>query len=180
MKNIESFSNFINAINEGDGFGTAPYLMIKVSDVYHYFFTMEDFSGKEEVGFHLIIGKYSDHESIDGAKNSYCVLSLNEISTELIEDIAVEKEEIPAPNNEKFDIDDSEMPRLMKLIFGCLDSYMEANPKITRIYDEIQDSLDYGGSKNYIDYMKELASSNLGSNWSAQDGSSKNTIILSR
>jgi hypothetical protein len=180
MKNIESFSNFVGAINEGDGFGTAPYLMVKVSDVYHYFFTMENFSGKEEMGFHLIIGKYSDHESIDGAKNSYCVISLNEISTELIEDIAVDKEEIPPSNNEKFTISDREMPRLMKLIFGCLYSYLELSPKITRIYDEIQDSLSYNGSKNYIDYMKELAEETLGSNWSAQEGASKNSIILSR
>jgi len=180
MKNIESFSNFINAINEGDGFGTAPYLMIKISDVYHYFFTMEDFSGKEEMGFHLVVGKYSDHESIDGAKNSYCVISLNEISTELIEDIAVDKEDIPAPNKEKFEVDDKEMPRLMKLIFGCLDSYLESSPKITRIYDELQDNLIYKGSKNYVDYIKELALTNLGSNWSAQEGSSKNTVILSR
>jgi len=180
MKNIESFNDFVNAINEGDGFGTAPFLMKKVGDVYHYFFTMEDFLGEDEMGFHLIIGKYSDHESIEGAKNSYCVLSINEVSPELIEDIAVDKEDIPIPNKEDFKVDDKEMPRLMKLIFSCIDSYMEANPKITRIYDELRDNMQYSGSKLYVDYIKELAKNDLGTNWSAQDGATENTVILSR
>jgi hypothetical protein len=166
-------------IHESDGFGTSPFLLVKNGDIYNYFFNIENEKGGEK-GFHFIVGKYSNNEVIDGPKNSYCVLTLNEISQELIEDIAVEKEEVPQPNTMKFKAGGNEVSRIMEYASKCLSSYLEANPKINRIYDEIQDNLEFDGKGEYIEFMKSIVLSYLGSNWSVQQGSSKKSVLISR
>lgn len=179
MAKIATFGQFINNMNESDGFGTSPFLMKKNSDLYHYFFNL-DMENDEVRGYHLIIGKYSDHDSIEGAKNSYGVLTLNEISPEIIEDIAVDKEDIPPTDKNKFKMGSNELSRLMEYVYKCVTSYLELNPKVTRLYDEIQDNLQYEGKGTYMEYMKSMAVSQLGGNWSVQEGSNKNSVILSR
>lgn len=169
-----------STIHESDGFGTSPFLLVKNGDLYNYFFNIENEKGGEEKGFHFIVGKYSNNEVIDGPKNSYCVLTLNEISQELIEDIAVEKEEVPQPNTMKFKAGGNEVSRIMEYCSKCLSSYLELNPKINRIYDEIQDNLEFDGKGGYIEFMKSIILSYLGSNWSVQEGSSKKSVLISR
>lgn len=178
ISNFKDFSK--DLISESDGFGTSDFLMKKVSDVYHYFFTLEDEDGENSMGYHLIIGKYSESEVIEGAKNSYCVLNINEIAPELIEDIAIDKEGIPATNDVEFRIESNELSRLMEYTFKCVSDYLTYNPKIVRIYDELQKNLDYKGKGEYVEYMKSIALSNLGSRWSVQNGISEDSIIISR
>ena len=168
------------SMHESDGFGTSPFLLVKNGDLYNYFFNIEDEKGEDEKGFHFIIGKYSSNEVIDGPKNSYCVLTLNEISHELIEDIAVEKEEVPQPNTMKFKAEGNEVSRIMEYASKCLSSYLESNPKINRIYDEIQDNLEFDGKGEYIEFMKSIIISYLGENWSVQQGSTKKSVLISR
>jgi hypothetical protein len=168
------------AIHESDGFGTSSFLLVKNGDLYNYFFNIEDEKGEKEKGFHFIIGKYSNNEVIDGPKNSYCVLTLNEISHELIEDIAIEKEEVPQPNTMKFKAEGNEISRIMEYASKCLSSYLETNPKINRIYDEIQDNLEFDGKGEYIEFMKSIIISYIGTNWSVQQGSTKKSVLISR
>lgn len=179
-KFIESFEQFTNIVNENDGFGTSPFLMKKVSDVYHYFFTLDSEDEEDEMGYHLIIGKYSENEPIEGAKNSYCVLNINQIGPELIEDIAINKEDIPAPDDSNFLVDGSELSRLMEYIFKCVLDYLSLNPKVVRIYDELQDNLEYDGKGEYMEYMKSICISQLGKNWSVQNGTDEKSLIISR
>ena len=42
-KRIQNFSDFLksNPVNEGDGFGTFPFLLIKDGDIYNYLFQLE-------------------------------------------------------------------------------------------------------------------------------------------
>jgi hypothetical protein len=167
-------------IHESDGFGTSAFLLRKNGDVYHYFFNIESEDGKEVKGYHLLIGKYSNLEVIDGAKNSYCVLTLNEISPELIEDIAAEKEEVPDANTMKFRAEGNEVSRLMEYISKCISNYLEANSKISRIYDEIQENLEFTGKGEYMEFMKSIIISYLGTGWSVQEGSSKKSVLISR
>ena len=175
---IKKFSDF-SPVNESDGFGTSPFLMKKESDICHYFFNIDKENG-ETNGYHLIVGKYSDREVIEGPKNSYCVLSINEMSSEIIEDIAADKEDIPKMNSQKFKMESGELSRLMKYVYKCVDDYLQINPKTIRIYDEIQDNLVYDGKGTYMEQMKSISLSELGSNWAVQEGSSKMTIIISR
>ncbi len=167
-------------VNEADGFGTSAFLLKKVSDVYHYFFNIEKESGGESMGYHLLIGKFSDSQVIEGPKNSYCVMTLNQISHELIEDIAVDKEEIPEVSKEKFAAGGNEVSRIMEFVSKCLINYMESNPKVNRIYDEIQENLEFKGDGTYMEFMKSIVLSYLGTNWYVQEGSNSDTILISR
>jgi hypothetical protein len=102
------------------------------------------------------------------------------MSSEIIEDIAADKEDIPKMNSQKFKMESGELSRLMKYVYKCVDDYLQINPKTIRIYDEIQDNLVYDGKGTYMEQMKSISLSELGSNWAVQEGSSKMTIIISR
>ena len=174
MKNLKEFREFVN---ESDGFGTSPFLLKKEKDQYNYFFNLEE--KKDDKGFHMIIGKYSEKEVISGSKNSYCVLGLYRISDDLIDDIAIDKAEIPSSNNEKFKVDENETSRILECVAKCLLDYLEKNSKVSRIYDEIQETLYFKGKGTYLEYMKSVIGPVIG-DWSIQDGSDKNSVLISR
>lgn len=180
ISKFEDFKTNGPKINEADGFGTSTYLLKKQADIYNYFFNIELEEMEKEIGLHLIIGKYSQLETIDGPKNSYCVLTLNEISPELIEDIAVGKEDVPQPNDMKFTAKGGDVSRIMEYVSKCLLNYLEINSKVTRVYDEIQDNLILKGKGEYVEFMKSIILSYLGPKWSVQQGSSENSVLISR
>lgn len=179
ISNFEEFKNNLPKVNEADGFGTSPFLLKKQSDVYNYFFNIESEDEKEDMGFHLIIGKYSELENIEGPKNSYCVLTLNQIPHEIIEDIAIDKEEIPQVNDALFKVEGNEVSRIMEYVSKCLMNYLEYNSKVTRIYDQIQNNLVFKGKGEYLEFMKSIVISYLGEKWSVQEGSTKKSVIIS-
>jgi hypothetical protein len=176
MKNILNFKNW-EKVNESDGFGTSLFLLKKEKDQYNYFFNLE--GKKEDKGFHLIIGKYSEKEVISGSKNSYCVMGLYQIAHELIDDIAIDKSEIPSSNNEKFKSDENETSRILECVSRCLLDYLEKNSKVTRVYDEIQENLYFKGKGSYLEYMKSVIGPVIG-DWAIQEGSDKNSVLISR
>ena len=185
MKKIKDFNEFLvnskavnKTVNEGDGFGTLPFLLVKKDGVFHYLFNMETVDSKES-GFHLSVGKYSEYEPIDGPKNSYAVLNINEVSNEIIENVSMGIGEIPELNKEKIEVLPEVQSRLMETISKCLMNYLEAEPKVTRIYDEMQDNLELVGS-DYMEYMKSIVISFLGDEWSVQKGSDNNLVLLLR
>ena len=178
MKNLLAFKNW-ERVYESDGFGTSPFLLKKEKDIYHYFFVLDS---KKEGGraFHLIIGKYSNKQAISGSKSSYCVLDISEISREIVDDIASGKqEEIPSSNNSRFKMDENMTSRILECVSKCLLDYLENNPKVSRIYDEIQETLYFKGKGTYIEYMKSVIGPVIG-DWGIQEGSDKNSVIISR
>jgi hypothetical protein len=68
----------------------------------------------------------------------------------------------------------------MEYIFKCVLDYLSINPKVIRIYDEIQSNLEYKGKGEYIEYMKSICISELGKNWSVQNGTDEKSLIISR
>ena len=90
MKQIKNFDQFERGyrVLESDGFGTMPYLEKKDGNIYYYFFKLDPEKGEEQKGYMLTLGKYSQYEDTPGAKNSYSVINVNEIGTEIIDDIA--------------------------------------------------------------------------------------------
>ena len=111
IKSFEDFSKSYGVL-ESDGFGTMPYLEKKDGNVYYYFFKLDPEKGEEQKGYMLTLGKYSQYEDTPGAKNSYAVINANEIGSEIIDDIAVDKKEIPNLNNTTFKLSDNELSRL--------------------------------------------------------------------
>jgi hypothetical protein len=139
---LKKFQDFVDSkINESDGFGTYPFLLKKEGDLYYYFYQLELENGGQK-GFMLVVGKYSKYETLEGPKNSHAVLNINEISPEIIEDIAINKEDIPEINEEKFSLSDNNLSRFMEQISKCLDNYLNKNPKVVRIFDEMSDNLE--------------------------------------
>ena len=177
-KKIQNFTDFLksNKVNEGDGFGTFPFLLMKDGDIYNYQFQLELENG-EQKGFMLVVGKYSKYESMEGPKNSYAVMNINEISPEVIEDIAIKKSDVPDLNDQEFSLKDNNLSRFLEQISKALTNYLEKNPKVVRIFDEMQDNMDI---ENYEDMTKSVLLSFLGPEWSMQEGSHKGTFIFSR
>jgi hypothetical protein len=181
MKTIKNFIEFLGpSVFEADGYGTSPFLMRKDSGIYNYFFYIDTGDKEVQEAFRLMIGKYSDHQNISGAKNSYCVLSINKISHEVLDDIAVEKIEIPLPTDSSFKVSGEMVSRLFEVVSKCILDYLEQNPKVSRIYDEIQDNLVFSGEGSYIEFMKSIIISYLGEDWSVQEGVDKKSVLISR
>lgn len=176
IKNFEDFSR-LNKIHESDGFGTLPFLEKKKGNVYYYFFKLVQEKDKSQKGYMLTIGKYSHYEDTPGAKNSYSVLNVNQIGTEIIDDIAVDKSDIPILNETKFKFTENEISRFFGQCGKALLVYLEQNPKVVRFYDEMQDNIE---SKNYLEYLRSVLVGRLGGEWTAQEGSNKNVVIISR
>jgi hypothetical protein len=177
MRLIKGFSQFIA---ESDGFGTAPFLLVKEKGIYNYFFYLDTEEESTQKAFRLVIGKYSDHQVIPGAKNSYCVLGINEISSEILEDISVRKKDLPPMNSEKFKLSQNITSRLFETVSKCILDYLESNPKVATIYDEMQDNFKYTGEGEYIEFIKSIIISYLGEDWNVQDTGEHNTIIINR
>jgi len=114
---------------------------------------------------------------MEGPKNSYAILNVNEIAPEIIEDIAIKKSEIPDLNDAKFTLKDNDLSRFLEQVSKALLNYLEKNPKVIRIFDEMQDNMDI---ENYEEMVKSVLLSFLGPEWSMQEGSHKGTFIISR
>ena len=177
-RKIYSFSDFVaeSRVNEGDGFGTFPFLLVKDGDVFHYLFQLELENGAQK-GFMLNIGKYSQYEIMEGPKNSYAVLNVNEISPEVIEDIAIKKSDIPETNDQKFKLKDNDLSRFLEQVSKALQNYLEKNSKVIRIFDEMNDNLEI---ENYEESIKSVLISFLGPEWSMQEASHKGTFVFKR
>jgi hypothetical protein len=174
---IKSFTDFVkHSINEGDGFGTYPFLFRRDGDLYYYFFQLDMEKGGQK-GYFLAVGKYSEFENLEGAKNSHAVLNVNEIASEIIEDIAINKENLPEINDSTFKLEGNNLSRFFEQISKCLSNYLEKNPKVVRIVDEMNQNLEVD---NYLEYAKSMLISELGPEWSMQEGSHKGVFILSR
>jgi hypothetical protein len=70
-----------------------------------------------------------------------------------------------------------ELSRLFEQIGKCINSYLEKNPKIIRMVDEMNLNLDI---KNYGSYAKSLLAFSLGEDWHMQDGSTKKIYLWNR
>jgi hypothetical protein len=125
----------------------------------------------------LTIGKYSSSEDTPGNKNTYSVLNINQIGTEIIDNISVDKKEIPNLNDTIFTLSENELTRLLEQCGKAVKSYLEQNPTVVVFYDEMQKNLD---TKNYLEYLKSKLTSALGTEWSAQEGSNPKVVKISR
>jgi hypothetical protein len=125
------------------------------------------------------LGKYSELQETPGPKNSYAVIRINEIAEQIIEDLAIDKAEVPLLNKEKFSVDGNMASRLLEVVAKAILDYLQKNPSVIRFFDEIQVNAEFP-DRNYFDDMKTTATQFLGPDWKVQEGINSESLIVSR
>jgi hypothetical protein len=173
MKHIKLYENFLNE----DGYGRDFFVKEKDGKVYRYFFKIE---GEEEsLGFILGIGKLSRDITIESAENSYAVLSIEPISVNAMDDYLVKESDFKSREDEVFVLTDSEFMRTYKIVGEAIKDYLENNPKVTSIYDEMPLNIDMDFDE-YKTRVKSLMGSWSYDKWSLQESSADRTLLYSR
>lgn len=174
MKHIKLFEQFLF---EEDGFGRDYFFKQKDGKVSRYFFKVE---GEEEtLGFIISIGKLSRESSIDEAENSYCVISVEPMKESVMDDYLVRETDYKSREDDEFSLGRSEFMRFYKIMGECVKDYLQNNPKVSKIYDEIPLNLEIDMDE-YEDRTETLMDQWSYGKWSVQDGSNERTLLYSR
>ena len=173
MKHIKLYENFLNE----DGYGRDYFVKEKDGKVYRYFFKIE--GEEEDLGFILEIGKLSRNITIESAENSYAVLSIQPISIAAMDDYLVKESDFKSREDEMFELTDSELMRTYKIVGEAIKDYLENNPKVSIIYDEMPLNIEMD-FEEYKSRIKSLMSSWSYEKWSLQESSANRTLMYSR
>ena len=173
MKHIKLFENFLNE----DGYGRDFFVKQKDGKLMKYFFKIE---GEENnLGFVVSLGKLSRNTNIESAENSYAVLSVEAIKESIMDDYLVKDSDYKSRENEVFMLTKSEFMRFYDIVSECIKDYLQNNPKVAFIYDEMPLNIDMDFD-DYKSNVKSLMDSWSYSKWSLQDGSANKTLVYSR
>jgi hypothetical protein len=170
LKHIHLYEQFINE----DGYGRDYFVKKKDGKILKYFFKIE---GEEEVlGFLLSIGKTSKETSIEGAENSYCVLSVEPMSVNVMDDYLVNETDYKSRDEETFKISKSEFLRFYEIVGECLKDYLKNSPKVTTVYDDLTLNIDMS-LESYSSRVKNMMDTWSYGRWSSQTASSNKTLV---
>lgn len=174
MKHIKIYENFVN---EGDGFGRDYFVKKKDGKTLRYFFKID---GEEDtLCFIISIGKLSRKTTIESAENSYAVISVEPISQAIMDDYLVNDTDYKSRSKEEFDLTKSELMRFYFILSECLKDYLENNPKVSIIYDELPLNINIE-TEDYMSYIKNQMDEWSYGKWSIQEGSSLRTVIYTK
>ena len=173
MKHIKLFENFLNE----DGYGRDFFVKKKDGKLSQYFFKIE--GEEDDLGFVVCLGNLSRNITIESAENSYAVLSVEPIGESVMDDFLVKDSDFKSREDDQFTLSKSEYMRFYKIVGECIKDYLQSNPKVSIIYDEIPLNLDMD-FEDYSDKVKSLMDEWSYGKWSSQDGATKKTLIYSR
>lgn len=173
MKHIKLFENFLNE----DGYGRDFFVKKKEGKLSQYFFKIE--GEEQDFGFVVGIGKLSRNISIESAENSYAVISVQPIKESIMDDFLVKDSDFKSREDDKFLLSKFEFMRFYNIVGECIKDYLQSNPKVSIIYDEIPLNLDMN-IEEYSDIIKSLMDEWSYNKWSSQEGATKKTLIYSR
>lgn len=169
---------FNQYINENEGIGKMPFHVEKSDKAYDYYFKISDVSENER-GFRIRIGKFSKTDIIEGAQTNYGVINIEEIDPMDLDSYLVD--EIPYKSNEdkKIEISLDELTKISEILGKILDDYLEKNPKVSKLYDEMLENIDMG-AEEYSNFAQNTISIWSKGRWNTQEGASKKTIIYTK
>jgi hypothetical protein len=173
MKHIKLFENFLNE----DGYGRDFFIKKKDGKISRYFFKIEGENG--DIGFVVSIGKLSRNITIESAENSYAVISVEPIKESVMDDFLVKDSDYKSREDDLFVLSDSEYMRFYKIAGECIKDYLQSNPKVSIIYDEIPLNLDMNFDE-YFNKAKSLMDDWSYGRWTSQSGSNNRNLIYSR
>lgn len=170
MKHLKLFEQFLLE----DGYGRDYFIKKKEGKVNRYFFKIE--GEEDELGFVISIGKLSRSITIEGAENSYAVISVEPMKESVMDDYLVKDSDYKSREDDKFVLTPSELMRFYKIVGECIKDYLQNSPKVSTIYDEMLLNIDMGEDE-YLEKIKSLISGWSYEKWSIQEAGEKNTII---
>jgi hypothetical protein len=173
MKHLTLYENFLNE----DGYGRDYFIRKKEGKVYNYFFKIE--GEEDELGFIVSLGKLSRNITIESAENSYAVISVQPMSTNIMDDYLVSDSDFRSREDESFSLSKSEFMRFYKIVGEAIKDYLQNNPKVSTIYDEIPLNLEKD-LKDYMSGAKVLMDTWSYNKWSLQEGPSSKIVIYKR
>jgi hypothetical protein len=175
MKHIKNFSSYL--IKEDAGYGNDYFVNKKIDKSQYYFFKTGE--GEEETGIIIKIGKFSREGIISESEKSYCVVHIEQISPNDMDDYLVNDSEYQSNEDLKFSLSPDILSQAFKIYKKTLDDYLEKNPKVTKIYDEILENLDME-SEEYKDFISSVIRSWSKKRWTIQEGASQNVLIYTK
>jgi len=173
MRHIKLFEQFLNE----DGYGRDFFVKKKEGKLSQYFFKIE--GEEEELGFVVNIGKLSRNITIESAENSYAVLSVEPMRESVMDDYLVKDSDFKSREDEVFILSKSELMRFYKIVGECIKDYLQSNPKVSIIYDEMPLNIDID-FEEYMEKAKSLMDEWSYDKWSIQEGPESKIVIYSR
>lgn len=175
MKFIKSFSNL--PINEEAGYGNDYFVDKKEEKTQCYYFKVGE--AENETGLIFKIGKFSETSVISETEKSYAVVHIEQIDPDDLDDYLVNDSEYKSREDEKFSLTPDLMNQAFEIYKRSLDNYLDKNPKVTKIYDEVLENLEMGLDE-YTEFITPVISSWSKKRWSIQPGSSKTCLIYTK
>lgn len=179
MKFLKRFDGYNNqpVINEEAGYGNDYFVDEKVEKSQYYFFKIGE--GEEEIGLILKIGKFSKSGVISENEKNYGVIHIEQISPDDMDDYLVNDSEYMSREDEVFSVSNETLSQAFIIITKALDSYLEKNPKVTKLYDEMLENLDMS-HEEYLDFISPKIRVWSKGRWKIQEGTSDKVVIYTK
>ena len=173
MKHLVLFEDYIFE----DGYGKNYFFAEKTEKAIFYYFKINE--GDDQKGYILKISKNCVLTTPEGSENSYGCLRIEPISIPTMDDHLANETEFKRREDDMIEIEDGELPRIYKIVSEAIEDYLQKNPKVTTIYDEMLLNLSYPSKK----YKREVESMMLEwshGKWAFQDGPEKKILIYQK
>jgi len=175
MRHLKLFEDFLNE----DGYGRGDFIKKKNGKLHQYYFKMSGEEDKGDICFVLGLGKLSRNVSIDSAENSYAVLSVEPIKENVMDDFLVKDSDYKSKEDETFPLTRSEFLRFYKIAGECIKDYLQSNPKVSTIYDELPVNIEIDLDE-YTDLVKSMIDTWSYEKWGIQEGPEEGILIYNR
>lgn len=174
MKHLILFENFLNE----DGYGKNYFYPEKREKSIFYYFKINE--GDDQRGFILKISKNCVLTTPEGSENSYACLRIEPISVATMDDHLVNDASYKPREDDMIEFSsDEEFPSVYKIVSKAIEDYIQKNPKVTRIYDEMLMNLSIS-RKKYKSIIGSMMNEWSYEKWTMQDGPERNLIIFQK
>lgn len=173
MKHLMLFEDFLFE----DGYGKNFFFPEKREKAIYYYFKINE--GESQKGFILKISKNCVLMTPEGSENSYGCLRIEPISIATMDDHLANETDFKFREDDMIEIEEDEFPRIYKIVSEAIQNYLQKNPKVTKIYDEMLLNVPMS-RKEYKNDVEAMISGWSYGKWSIQDGPEKKILIYQK
>ena len=96
-----------------------------------------------------------------------------------MDDYLVKDSDYKSREDDEFELRKGEFNRFYKIVGECIKDYLQSNPKVSTLYDEIPLNVQID-LRDYIDTTRILMDDWSYGKWGSQEGASDRTIVYTR